>query len=110
VILALVTGALAASGCGDDPTAGTTPSSTLTAPASTQPAPTTPTATTPAQPATPAPTGTTTSPDPRTVPQAPGEGNGSSPGNSSGGTPAPEPGSPADRYQQYCDANPGACG
>jgi hypothetical protein len=119
-LLALV----ALTGCGNDAKVDSSPARPTTSTTSTQPRPTT------------APARTTPSIDPRTVPEAPGEGNGRppagnggtggtpAPGGSggSGGTPAPPaqdspgndtpppPGSPAQRFEQYCNAHPGACG
>jgi hypothetical protein len=122
---------LAVAGCGDDPSSSET-STSATTPAATTPAPTT----------------TTTTENPATTPQSPGEGDGTgstqapgegdgtggtpapggsgsggsgSGGNGSGGTPAPDPkdepgsdsapppGSPAERYEHYCDTHPHAC-
>ena len=61
-------------------------------------------------------TGTTTGDDPSTEPLAPGEGDGSTPApaqttpDSPQNDTAPPAGSPAERFEQQCDANPAACG
>ena len=66
---------------------------TSTAPADTAPAPTAP-PTTPA----PDPGGGATAPAPAPVPDSP-----------ENDTPPP-PGSPAERFEEFCETNPGACG
>jgi hypothetical protein len=57
----------------------------------------------------------TAPPDPATAPLAPGEGDGTAPpaqtapDSPQNDTPPPA-GSPAERFEQQCDANPAACG
>jgi hypothetical protein len=74
-------------------------------PPETAPTPTTETDTTPPA----------TGEDPSTAPLAPGEGDGTG-SDPTGGTDTPEndtappAGSPAERFEQECEENPGACG
>jgi hypothetical protein len=89
--------ALAASGCGGDdenPTTATTPAVTTTAPAATI---TDPTASQTAPPQT-----STTGPE--TVPSTT-----TTPPDSQTNDQPPPAGSPAERFEQFCDANPQAC-
>jgi hypothetical protein len=119
--------ALLLAGCGDDPKV----ESDAPQPAATTPKETVPTTKT-------TPTTPTQPPGPATEPQAPGEGDGNSGGGEDGGgddggTPAPEQeappggslkppedspgndrppasGSPADRFERYCEQHPEECG
>jgi hypothetical protein len=104
---------VAVGGCGgDDPKVKDSPRADTAGTTATAPPATTPTVTTPED-------------SPATAPQAPGEGDGAGDGGGSGGTPAPggsttpedsaqndtppPSGSPAERYEQYCEDHPGAC-
>ena len=101
--IALACGVLVlAPGCsGDDEKANETD----TAPAITVPTDDTttppPTETTPPQ--------TQTTPSPRTTPDSGGSPAPATPDSPENDT-KPEPGSPAERFEEFCNENPGACG
>jgi hypothetical protein len=114
VVLALIV----LGGCGNDPKQAakprprTTTTRTATAPARTE---TSPPAPAPVR-TTPAPTPAPKAHDPANAKEAPGEGNGKSTATPQGGSDGPQndtpppSGSPAERFEKDCDANPQSCG
>ena len=101
--IALACGVLAlAAGCGgDDEKAGDTDTTPrITVPTDDAPTPP-PTETTPPQ--------TQTTPSPQTTPDSGGSPAPSKPDSPENDTP-PAPDTPEQRFEEFCDANPGACG
>jgi hypothetical protein len=100
---ALALALVAFAGCGgdDEPAETTVPLPQLTVPGSddtTQPAPTDTAPAAETQPPADDGSGGTPAPEPEDAPDGP-----------ENDTPPPE-GSPAERFEEFCDANPGACG
>jgi type IV secretory pathway VirB10-like protein len=114
LLLALLVLALpfALTACGGDKEAAKKPRTTTTRTERTTPR----TDTVPAPPVQTTPAPSTTSQNPATAPNTPGEGNGSTRGTPQGGSDSPQndtpppAGSPAERFEKDCESRPKTCG